>query len=425
MQFSDLPGYIVLPFADSGGKTTIPVTTATPGRASLTEGFPALNRTPIASGGIPPDGTDMNGILFEVSAWSRWTSAGAPVVFDAAFSTAVGGYPRCSVLTNDALNGQWFSLVNNNTNDPDTTGTGWMNLMPQVAAITATGTLTIRQQGLVTVDATAGNISLTLPGASSALGLPLAYTFVRTDATGNSVTILRAGSNTIEGLASMPLPVGGRLTLTSDGSAAWRLTAVLGVLGATSIQSFTSSGTFTVPAGIFRVRATVTGAGGGGSGCNVGQGGSGGGAGSTAIEWIGVAPGDTVSVTVGTAGTAGPSGGSPGGTGGTSSFGAFCSAVGGLGGDVTNGGGIGGTAMGGDVNVRGGDGGDGGGPSDPSYGGNGGASYWGGGGRAGSTGGGGGLPGRAYGSGGGGSYDRSGGASAGGAGAAGIVTVEW
>lgn len=419
MNYTDIPGFIVLPFADSGGKTTIPVTTATPGRASLTDGFPALTRTPIASGGIPPDGTDMNGILFEVSGMARWSAAGGPVTYDSAFSTAVGGYPRGSVLTNTSYNGQWLCTINNNTNDPDASGANWMNLVRTKTTITATGSLSIRNLGIVLVDATAGNITVTLPGHSAAIGIPLYFEFVRVDTTANTVTISRSGSNMIEGLVSMPLAVGNRISLMSDGVSAW---SVLSATAGQGMQVFTGSGTFTVPAGVYRIRVTNTGGGGGGAGCGTGNSGNGGGAGGTAIGFYGVTPGQTISVTIGAAGTAGISGGGNGGNGGTTSFGSLCSATGGQGGTVGAGASGGGTGTGGQINIGGGDGTEGAGLTSAIYAGAGGASFWGGGGRGGDGTVGGGLAGKAYGSGGGGSYNNAG---PGGAGKAGCVLVEW
>jgi len=167
--------------------------------------------------------------------------------------------------------------------------------------------------------------------------------------------------------------------------------------GFSNMQVFTSSGTFTVPTGITKVKVTVVG-GGAGPG-NIGGGGGGG----TAIEIIsGLTPGNTVSVTVGSGG---------GGfniSGGTSSFGAFCSATGGI---ATSG--LGGIGSGGDLNI--------GGQSGSEYieyvdgnselkfsNGQGGSSFMGGGGGSGN--------GRAYGGGAGDSGD---------AGAAGVVVVEW
>lgn len=177
--------------------------------------------------------------------------------------------------------------------------------------------------------------------------------------------------------------------------------------GFSNIQVFTSSGTFTVPAGITKVKATVVGGGGGGGGTTPTPGGGGG----TSIEIIsGLTPGGTVAVTVG-GGGAGVFPPSSGGTGGTSSFGAFCSATGG-GGGVTGSGitGVGGIGSGGNLDFAGGAG----------AGNTGGCSFFGGGQRANYTNQ---QNGRAYG--GGGSGGESEANVPGGNGAAGVVVVEW
>lgn len=201
----------------------------------------------------------------------------------------------------------------------------------------------------------------------------------------------------------------------------------------TSAQVFTSSGTFTVPANVTRIKVTVVGGGGGGSSNGNVQGRNGGGAGGTAIKWIsGLTPGQQISVTVGLGG-AGVNA-STAGAGGTSSFGAYCSATGGNGGtaaDPSSGYGYavpGGVGSGGDINLYGGRGG-GTSPMSQDVGGYGGATIFGG---AGSGGGGGGgaysgasfnSDGSAPGAGGGGTARLN--ASQGGNGANGIVIVEY
>ena len=211
----------------------------------------------------------------------------------------------------------------------------------------------------------------------------------------------------------LPSPIGNAgLFIVSNGSA-W-VSGSGNSSGFSNIQVFTSSGTFTVPAGITKVKVTVIGGGGGGGGSQ----GSGGGAGGASIEIIsGLTPGNTVTVTVGTGGAGGPSSGATDGVaGGTSSFGAFCSATGGSGGSVSSGS-QGGIGSGGNLNIRGG-------PSTgfisvPCYSstGSGGNSILGGGGAGTVTTG---NAGGAYGGGGAGSNGDTGGA-----GAAGVVIVEW
>lgn len=202
--------------------------------------------------------------------------------------------------------------------------------------------------------------------------------------------------------------------------------------GLQSQQVFTSTGTWTKPSGIKKIKVIVTGGGGGGGGGtgSYNQGG-GGGAGGTAIEIIDVSSVSTVSVTIG-AGGSGSTG--QGAGGGTSSFGSYCSAAGGTGGFQGQGGGrcAGGAATGGDINITGGDGNSasGGNTADEPVSGHGGGSYWGGG-TGGSPAGGqtgnqdaGFNANNTWGVGGGGGDNSSSGADNGGNGCGGIVVVE-
>lgn len=128
MQLSQVPPKIVEAFAVNGNKRTVPAASQipiTPGAASFNDGFPPLNGTPVNEGGIPPSILDMNGVLNQMSGLDWWMSAGASYTYDAAFSAAVGGYPRGTRLLNGSGPGFWISLVDNNLTDPDTNGTGW------------------------------------------------------------------------------------------------------------------------------------------------------------------------------------------------------------------------------------------------------------------------------------------------------------
>lgn len=132
MQYSDLPTRIQVPFAQSGPKNVVPVpsqVSITPGAASFTTGFPPLTMTPIAAGGVPPFGQDMNGVLFDATGWARWQAAGGMVAYDAAFSAAVGGYPKGATLAAASGVGMWLSTDENNTTNPDAGGAGWVAVM--------------------------------------------------------------------------------------------------------------------------------------------------------------------------------------------------------------------------------------------------------------------------------------------------------
>lgn len=152
MQLSGKPAKLTLPFAASGGKNTIPVASQigiTAGAASYTDGFPPLTRTPIAAGGVPPFGQDMNGALFQgTSALERWFSAGAAFPYDSAFAadTNVGGYPMGSRVLRSDGSGYWISLIDNNANDPEATTAYW---------------LPTDRQGVTSVVMSSSNVTLT------------------------------------------------------------------------------------------------------------------------------------------------------------------------------------------------------------------------------------------------------------------------
>jgi hypothetical protein len=120
--------------------------------------------------------------------------------------------------------------------------------------------------------------------------------------------------------------------LTSNGTT-W--TSAAPAIG--GIQTFTSTGTFTVPTGITTLTVYVQAGGGGGggavSGCGLqdfqGMGGGGGGGGLFFIT--GLTSGSTITATVGDAGTGGV-GNNNGTSGGVSSFGSYISCTGGVGG---------------------------------------------------------------------------------------------
>lgn len=134
MLASAIPTKFPIPFGNSANPATIRVVpTASQigiqdGAASLTDGFPIKTQTPVGAGGTPPYGQDMNGILFQATAWLQWVNAGAPIKYDAAFQTAIGGYPQGAVVQSATYLGLfWFSLVDNNTTNPDAGGAGWTN----------------------------------------------------------------------------------------------------------------------------------------------------------------------------------------------------------------------------------------------------------------------------------------------------------
>lgn len=100
-----------------------------------------------------------------------------------------------------------------------------------------------------------------------------------------------------------------------------------------------SSGTYVVPANVYKIEVELVGGGGGGGGVSIGSsttifqafGGGGGGAGAYIKHTVSVLPGDSFAYSVGSAGSGGGAGGPAGGSGGTTVFGTL-QAGGGLGG---------------------------------------------------------------------------------------------
>lgn len=187
MQLSNVPAQIIKAWAtgDSSKTNPIPVPSQegiTPGAASLTDGFPPLCATPIASGGIPPSKADMNGILFQMSAIDVWESAGAGFPYDAAFSSAIGGYPKGARVLKASGSAYWISTVDNNVTDPDTGGAGW--------ASDGTGGIT----------ALTGDVTATGPGSAAAT---------------LAVSGVTAGSYT---QANLTIDAKGRVTAAANGS---------------------------------------------------------------------------------------------------------------------------------------------------------------------------------------------------------------
>jgi hypothetical protein len=214
----------------------------------------------------------------------------------------------------------------------------------QIRVLTGNATLTA-DDGLVIVSAAGGNVALTLPAANALAGTVAGVArisaqqlmILRTDTSGNTLTLNRAGSDKLgAGTATAYLMgVGERLRILSDGVDTWHL--VSSTLSGRRRQVFNADGTFTVPAWVDWVDVEAIGGGGGGGG-NTTRGGAGGGGGAGyARGRVAVTGGQVITVTRGAGGAAGSASsgsaaGNDGGNGGASSFGSAVVAGGGLGG---------------------------------------------------------------------------------------------
>lgn len=170
MQSSNIPSKIPLPFAYNAGpsyKNTIPTASQigiTNGRASLADGFPPLTFTPINSGGVPPFGSDMNGILYEITAIQQWQQAGGYFAYDSSFASTIGGYPAKSVIQDASGNGFWLSAIDNNSNNPSSgsggTSNGWLPL-----SFYGTQSIALSGSSVTLTNANAGYPIIILTGA--------------------------------------------------------------------------------------------------------------------------------------------------------------------------------------------------------------------------------------------------------------------
>lgn len=143
MLSSNIPVKLLKAFAAGAGgsyRRAIPVASqigVTDGAASLTDGFPPLNFVPVAGGGVPPFGEDMNGILYEISSWTLWQQLGGPVYFDPIFAASVNGYPKGAVLSSTTNGILWLCTADNNSTDPDGgSPANWTRLFPAKASRT-------------------------------------------------------------------------------------------------------------------------------------------------------------------------------------------------------------------------------------------------------------------------------------------------
>jgi hypothetical protein len=91
-----------------------------------------------------------------------------------------------------------------------------------LGSFSANTTLSVDDAGLVLVNASGGARTITLPAANALGGRPIRYQIEKTDSTANTVTVQRAGADTIEGATSVVLSgQWASVTLVSDGVGAW------------------------------------------------------------------------------------------------------------------------------------------------------------------------------------------------------------
>lgn len=120
-------------FCESGTKSTVPVADQTgtiSNGASFETGFPDITMLPRTSGGLPPLGQDVNGVLNAISQHTKFQNCGGRYRFDAALATVIGGYPAGFVLQDDAGTAEYVSVIDDNdgnfNTDPSLIGVTWL-----------------------------------------------------------------------------------------------------------------------------------------------------------------------------------------------------------------------------------------------------------------------------------------------------------
>lgn len=135
--------YIPVPFAngaDSAYVNNIPQARASgdpQNKATWNVGFPPITMQPVnadGTGGIPPSGADMNGVLNTLSSHAYTAQYGVSYDWDSNIASNLGGYPSGAIVAypvgNNANKTLYLSLQENNTSNP--TSGAWKPLYPQV-----------------------------------------------------------------------------------------------------------------------------------------------------------------------------------------------------------------------------------------------------------------------------------------------------
>lgn len=118
MQSLDLPQILASAIAENGIKNPIPQNPTGTYLASVQEGYPEITITPIAEGGIPPAGGDLNGMFNLLSQFYFFNQNGGTYTFNSSVSSAIGGYPLGAVLWyNNSINGTHIQVVSNVENN--------------------------------------------------------------------------------------------------------------------------------------------------------------------------------------------------------------------------------------------------------------------------------------------------------------------
>lgn len=170
------PSVLAMPFANNGTKNNIPASPTGTNKASLSEGFPQITSTAIASGGVPPSRADFNALGNISTLFYYFMQCGGGYTFRADVSSTIGGYPKGALLWYIPATGSPIivvSAINNNTNNFNTdqsvigeagSGKPWeivtvspQNFMDLTTNQTAGGTKTFSSSPVIPTPSTSDN----------------------------------------------------------------------------------------------------------------------------------------------------------------------------------------------------------------------------------------------------------------------------
>lgn len=130
------PELIITPFGESADPATVrDIPQSNPSgaprqNASWEQGFPLITMTPIAAGGIPPEGPDMNGVLRAISRHASFVGGGGQYKWSAEYVAVKGGYPKGAVIQADNGEVSYVSTEDGNSTNfnayPDSIGKQWV-----------------------------------------------------------------------------------------------------------------------------------------------------------------------------------------------------------------------------------------------------------------------------------------------------------
>lgn len=184
------------------------------GAASLSDGFPPVNFQPVASGGVPPFGEDVNGILHQCSSWDQWVSAGGPVIYDPIFAVAIGGYPKGAVLMSSGLTFEWLNQTEGNTTNPDSVASSFTaSISGTTLNVTAVGSGTLSLGQVISGSGITAGTMITAFGTGT--GSTGTYTVNDTQTVGSEAMTgsAQAGWTPVIPSASAPPPITGQCRL--------------------------------------------------------------------------------------------------------------------------------------------------------------------------------------------------------------------